>query len=128
MYIPLAAALLLAGSILASPAVAAPKTPLPAAVPTGPAVSCVLLQNIRSTNVVDSQTIDFKMNGGQTLRNTLPASCPQLGFERAFTYQTSIGQLCSVDIITVIVQGGGLRRGASCGLGKFVPIATPARK
>lgn len=113
---------------LAGPVLAKAPEQAPPAVPTGPAVDCVSIAAIRSTNVVDNKTIDFVMNGRKTLRNTLPNSCPQLGFERAFSYQTSIGQLCSVDIITVIVQGGGLTRGASCGLGKFVPIATPARK
>ncbi|GGE21345.1 hypothetical protein GCM10011529_29960 [Polymorphobacter glacialis] len=90
-------------------------------------VSCVNIQNIRQTNVIDDSTIDFVMRGGETLRNRLPNSCPQLGFERAFSYSTSISQLCSVDIITVLQQGGGIRRGASCGLGPFTPIAPQAR-
>lgn len=121
------AALLLAVPLSTVPALA--KAPEPAAaVPTGPAVNCITIRNIRNTNVIDDQTIDFVMNGRQTYRNTLPNKCPQLGFERAFGYSTSVPQLCSVDIITVLVQGGGLSRGASCGLGPFVPIATPVRK
>lgn len=88
----------------------------------GAPVNCLQLQNIRQTQVRDDQTIDFITRGGQWYRNTLPNRCPQLGFERAFSYQTSITQLCNVDIITVIVQGAGPRRGASCGLGKFTPI------
>ncbi|WP_424022218.1 hypothetical protein [Polymorphobacter fuscus] len=104
------------------------KVPPPPAVVTGPPVSCVLIQNIRNTNVVDDKTIDFMMNGRQVYRNNLPNSCPQLAFNNAFGYQTSNGQLCSVDIITVLVQGGGIARGASCGLGKFTPIAPPPRK
>ncbi len=102
-------------------------TPIPPPVATGASVDCVNLQNIRETRVIDDNTIDFILRDGKVLRNTLPQGCPQLGFERAFSYQTSISQLCSVDIITVIQQGGGLRRGASCGLGKFTPI-TPVRK
>ncbi|MGL6044705.1 MAG: hypothetical protein ACRC1J_12350 [Sandaracinobacteroides sp.] len=77
---------------------------------------------IRSTSVIDDQTIDFQMRGGQVLRNTLPNRCPGLGFARAFSYATSINQLCNVDIITVVQQGGGPTRGASCGLGQFVPV------
>ncbi len=115
-------ALLLAGCA-AGPA----KVPTPPPVVTGEARSCVQLQNIRETRVVDDSTIDFIMRDGQVLRNNLTSSCPQLGFERAFSYSTSINQLCSVDIITVIQQGGGIRRGASCGLGKFTPIA-PVKK
>ena len=89
--------------------------------------SCVQLSQIREARVVDDRTIDFYLGGRTVLRNTLPNSCPQLGFERAFSYSTSLSQLCSVDIITVIVQGGGPRRGASCGLGAFVPYAPPAQ-
>jgi len=94
----------------------------PAPVVTGAAQGCVQLQNIRETKVVDDRTIDFILRDGKVLRNNLPNSCPQLGFERAFSYRTSITQLCSVDIITVIQQSGGIRTGASCGLGQFTPI------
>ena len=101
-----------------------PRTP-PAMVPAGDPVNCVQTSQIRSTQVQDDQTIDFTMRNGQVFRNTLPNRCPGLGFSRAFSYSTSTSQLCSVDIITVIEQGGGPRRGASCGLGQFVP-AKPA--
>ena len=94
----------------------------------GEPISCVLLQNIRETRVIDDSTIDFVMRNSKVYRNTLPNRCPQLGFERAFSYSTSISQLCSVDIITVLQQAGGIRRGASCGLGKFTPIEKPTRK
>jgi hypothetical protein len=104
----------------APPAMAA--KPPPEAKVIGPDESCVNIRNIRQTRVHDDKTIDFVMNGGKVYRNTLPNSCPQLGFERAFSYQTSQSQLCNVDIITVLVQAGGPRRGASCGLGKFTPI------
>jgi hypothetical protein len=97
-------------------------------VPIGPAQNCIPIQSIRSTNVVDARTIDFQTKGGTTYRNTLPNNCPMLGFERAFSYVTSQSQLCSVDIITVFVQGNPTLQGASCGLGKFTPIATPPRK
>ncbi len=100
----------------------------PVATPTGAKpIGCVLLQSIRETRVVDDKTIDFYMRDGRVLRNNLPGSCPQLGFERAFSYSTSINQLCNVDIITVIQQSAGIRRGASCGLGMFMPITPPAR-
>ena len=102
-------------------AAVAPMSPIAGTTAVKPPSSCVELSRIRETRVVDDRTIDFVMNDRQVLRNTLPFSCPQLGFERAFTYSTSLSRLCSVDIITVLVQGGGIRRGASCGLGSFVP-------
>ena len=98
-----------------------PRTP-PAMVPAGDPVSCVQTSQIRSTQVQDDQTIDFTMRNGQIFRNTLPNRCPGLGFSRAFSYSPTASQLCSVDIITVIETGAGPRRGASCGLGQFVPV------
>jgi hypothetical protein len=94
---------------------------VPEATPDGKAVSCVQLSNIRSTSVHGDSVIDFHMNNRKVYRNTLPYSCPSLGFEERFLYKTSIGQLCSVDIITVL-QSPGLSQGASCGLGKFQPV------
>jgi hypothetical protein len=94
---------------------------VPEATEDGKPVSCVQLTNIRSTNVHGDSVIDFKMNNGKVYRNTLPYSCPSLGFEERFLYKTSTSQLCSVDIITVL-QSPGLSQGASCGLGKFQPV------
>ena len=91
-------------------------------IPAGEPRACVQINRIRSTQVVDDQTIDFRMQGGEILRNTLPNRFPGLGFERAFSYRTSIPQLCNVDIITVVVQGAGPQIGASCGLGMFQPV------
>lgn len=95
--------------------------------PIGEPISCLLLQNIRESKVIDDATIDFYTRDGKVYRNRLPNSCPQLGFERAFSYQTSITQLCNVDIITVLMTTSPLQRGASCGLGKFTPIEKPER-
>jgi hypothetical protein len=116
--------------LLVAGAAQAQRRPVPSAKVIGPDVTCLQMPNIRQTMVRDDQTIDFIMRDGRWFRNTLPMRCPQLGFERAFSYQTSITQLCNVDIITVIVQGAGTRRGASCGLGKFTPIEPirPAKK
>jgi hypothetical protein len=91
-------------------------------IPAGDPVQCIQISQIRNTRVIDDQTIDFRMRNGTIMRNTLPNRCPGLGFERAFSYRTSIPQLCNVDIITVVVQGGGPQIGASCGLGMFVPV------
>ncbi|MFZ2996587.1 hypothetical protein [Sphingobium sp.] len=98
-------------------------TPDPYVPAAGEALDCVQIRNIRSTNVRDDSTIDFIMNGNKVYRNTLPNSCPSLGFEKRFSYRTSLSQLCSVDIISVLFNmGTGLQQGASCGLGKFQPM------
>ena len=101
----------------------APSSKVPAARVVGDLVSCVSLSQIRSSRVHDDRTIDFEMTGGRVYRNTLPNRCPGLGAEEAFTYETSLSQLCKVDIIYVLDRsGGGVRRGAGCGLGDFVPV------
>jgi hypothetical protein len=103
-------------------------TPDPYVATKGEAVDCVQLRSIRTTNVRDDHTIDFVMNGGKIFRNTLPYNCPSLGFEKRFLYKTSVSQLCSVDIITVLWNNGpGLQPGASCGLGKFQPMEKAAK-
>ena len=91
-------------------------------VANGKPVDCVQINSIRQTDVRDDRTIDFILNGNKVYRNTLPNSCPSLGFERRFMYKTSLSQLCSVDIITVLYSSPDLMRGASCGLGKFQPM------
>ena len=113
--------ILFAGAAAWSPATAKPRE-TPTATPAGAAVNCVNRTQIRETRVRDDKTIDFYMSGGQVYRNTLPNTCPELGMNQGFAYSTSINQLCSVDIITVLRQIGGLQRGASCGLGKFQPV------
>jgi len=90
---------------------------------TGKAVSCIPLRSIRESRVRNDRVIDFRTTGTKWYRNTLPNDCPSLGFEERFSYKTSLSQLCSTDIITVLYSGGpGLTRGASCGLGQFEPV------
>lgn len=97
----------------------APPTRAPAAVAIGDPVDCVSTSLIQNTRVHDDRTIDFVMRNGTIYRNTLPTSCPGLGFEERFGYRTTLGRLCSSDTITVLQSGG---RGPICGLGEFVPI------
>jgi hypothetical protein len=85
--------------------------------------SGIMRSSIRSTDVIDDQTIDFKMRNGDIYRNRLPSKCSGLGFEEAFSYKTSTNRLCNVDIIHVLSQTGGrLDTRGACGLGKFQKI------
>lgn len=96
---------------------------VPAAKAVGAAVSCIPITQISESRVRDDWTIDFRVGGGRWYRNSLPYRCNGLGFERAFSYATSLSQLCSTDIITVISSSGmdaGPR--GSCGLGQFQPV------
>ncbi len=119
---------LLALTAFAAPAIARPLKPAEEAKiqPAGKPVDCIQPSSIRETRVRDDSTIDFYMNSGQVYRNKLPNSCPQLGSEERFGYETSINQLCSVDIIHVLYSGPPIR-GAACGLGQFQPITGAPR-
>ena len=112
----------IAALMLTASAAGAARKDQPIATPDGAPISCVTTNLIRETRVRDDKTIDFYMRGGKVLRNTLPNSCPELGFEQRFGYTVSTNRLCSVDIITVLRQAGGLQRGTSCGLGQFQPV------
>lgn len=95
----------------------------PAVKVLGEAESCINRSAVRNTVVRSDSVIDFEMRGGKVYRNVLPSSCPRLGLERAFTYDTSINQLCRPQIIyTLDTLGGIIQRGAGCGLGEFVPV------
>jgi hypothetical protein len=110
----------LLAAMLAMP-LAAKDKPAPVATPDGPAVTCVTMP-IGQSVVRDDRTIDFFV-GRKVYRNTLPQACPGLGSEKAFSYNTSISRLCSVDLITVLQRvGGQFMRGATCGLGPFQPV------
>ena len=106
---------------LAAPAADARTRGVPPATPSGPAVDCLLLREVRETRVRDDRTIDFYLRDRRVYRNTLPFACPDLGFEEAFSYRTSTQQLCAVDTIMVIRRLSGIP-GPTCGLGKFQPV------
>ena len=108
--------------LAAAPTLARDRERVPLATPVGQAVSCIPLAQVRETRVRDDRTIDWVMTGRRVYRNVLDYPCPQLGFEKRFSYATTLSQLCSTDIVTVL-HDTGLPQGASCGLGRFQPVA-----
>lgn len=110
------------GALVAGPAIAK-KREMPVATTTGAAVDCIAISQIRESRVRSDTVIDFRTGGNKWYRNTLPNSCPSLGFEERFSYRTSLNQLCSVDTIAVLQTfGSHLQEGPRCGLGKFQPV------
>lgn len=102
----------------ANPAAGAPEVKV-----VGEARSCINRSQIRNTVVRSDRVIDFEMQGGKVYRNTLTSNCPGLGMDRAITYNMSIDQLCSPQIVYVLQNiGGRLQQGAGCSLGPFVPV------
>ena len=108
---------------VAAPGAARDRNVVPAATPAGEPRNCVPITQLRESLVRSDRVIDFRTTGGRDrfYRVTLPQSCPGLGFERRFSYGTSLSQLCAQDIITVLYQTGPVR-GASCGLAPFQPV------
>lgn len=96
----------------------------PAAQAVGPAQNCLQRSYFSETRVRDDRTIDFISGaGGRAWRVTLPNRCIGLRAANTFTYETSLSQLCSTDIIYPLHQtGGSYQRGPGCGLGPFVPV------
>lgn len=121
------APLLLLAVLAAAPGAARDRMVVPDATPIGKPLGCVPLSQIRQSRVRSDTVIDFEMTGRRVYRNVLPNSCPGLGFNQSFSYATSLSQLCSVDIITVLQQTAGIQRGASCGLGVFQPVELAKR-
>lgn len=95
---------------------------VPAATPAGEPRSCIPIIGIDQSRVRSDQVIDFVMRDRRVYRVTLPQPCPELGFEQRFVYETSLSELCSTDIVTVLRTGGAPLRGASCGLAPFQPV------
>jgi hypothetical protein len=111
---------------LAAPGAARDRNAVPEATPAGKPQSCIPIRSIRESIVRNDQVIDFRVNGNRYYRVTLDQPCPQLGFERRFSYATSLSQLCAQDIITVLYTTP-ISRGASCGLAPFQPVTLAKR-
>ncbi|NJR78629.1 hypothetical protein [Sphingomonas corticis] len=118
------AALLLAS--VSTPGAARDRNAVPAATPVGKPLTCVPIRSLRESLVRSDRVIDFRGSRGLFYRVTLPRACPGLGFERRFSYATSLSQLCAQDIITVLYQSP-VMPGASCGLAPFQPVRLPKR-
>ena len=94
-----------------------------AAEPSEEPQRCLRLTEISSVTVLNNKQILFEASHKRYYLNTLPHGCPGLRRNSPIMYRTSLDQLCSVDVITVLDSAwGGFMPGASCGLGKFVPV------
>jgi hypothetical protein len=84
---------------------------------------CVRVDDVDDIDIVDADTLIFRMRGGEVYRNDLPHECPGMRSRDTLMYRSSVGKLCSVDIVTVLEDWGfGFAPGVSCGLGMFHPI------
>ena len=110
----------LAAAAVVAPATASEKG-VPAATPTGEAVNCIQLNQVRQTHVRSDAVIDFYTRSNKVYRNTLPVACPELGFQQHFLHVgRGTDRYCSSDSITVIDMSH--TPGVTCGLGKFQEV------
>lgn len=81
---------------------------------------CVDSRFIHSTDVLNDNTIVFRMIGGDFFLNQLPRTCRGLSRDRRFTYQLYERRLCVNDRIRVLLSAGSnMVEGRSCKLGEF---------
>ncbi len=86
-------------------------------------IHCLSLNRIKNTEVINNRYILFRQLDNSTYVNVLSHACPGLNRNKAIMYRGSVGQLCDLDIITVLESASiGFMPGASCGLGNFEPI------
>lgn len=83
--------------------------------PADAAPICLKTYLIRSTKVVNSKTIDFRMTDGTVYRNALRSPCSGLNFN-GFVYETRINEICKLQTIRV------LRTHQVCMLGAFTKL------
>ena len=85
---------------------------------------CLSMASIRSTRVIDDQTVLFFHGRGRVYLNQLERECVGLAHNGKFTFEVQTGarhaRLCATDSITVLERTG---RGFNCGLGMFEPIS-----
>lgn len=81
---------------------------------------CIQLTQIRDTKVIDDQNILVYAGPNRVYKNHLPHKCNGLRNADSYMYKTSLSQLCSLDVITILNRyGSAFSQGPSCGLGKF---------
>ena len=92
--------------------------------PNDEPVRCLSMASVRSTKVIDDQTVLFFHGRGRVYLNRLERACVGLARNGKFTFEVQTGarhaRLCATDSITVLERTG---RGFNCGLGMFEPIS-----
>jgi len=67
--------------------------------------SCISINQIRRTEIVDDQTILFHMRGGRIQKATLAFRCPSLRFYGTIRYEVYTNRLCA-RVDTIISRSG----------------------
>lgn len=87
-------------------------------------LKCLSMASVRSTKIIDDNTVLFFHGRGRVYMNRLERACVGLARNGKFTFQVQTGarhaRLCATDSITVLERTG---RGFNCGLGMFKEVS-----
>jgi len=87
-------------------------------------IPCLKLSRIDNIDILDNNHLVFQTGVNEYYLNTLPYACNGLRLNDSLMYQTSLNEICNVDVVTVLnTIGPGFQAGPSCGLGMFEPIS-----
>lgn len=67
--------------------------------------SCIRVNAIRRSHIVDDSTVLLEMRGNRLIRMTLVGRCPQLRFHDFFSYEPHLGQLCA-ELDKIVTRAG----------------------
>jgi len=85
---------------------------------TAKAIKCVKTHLIRSSKVIDDQTVVLSMMGKKKIKMSLTHKCSGLKFHKFFGYKTHNGRLCDLDVIFS-------KRGSHCAIDSFEAWVEP---
>ena len=86
---------------------------------TGTRETCIPINSIKSTKILDYSNILFYTNGGPVYLNELPKQCGPLNRCRSITYSTSLSKLCNTDTVDIMDFGSSVPKLGTCGLRQF---------
>ncbi|WP_213980105.1 hypothetical protein [Sphingomonas sp. dw_22] len=89
----------------------------------GPAVDCINLSTITSSQIIDGKAIVYR-SGGKLYVNEPRSGADSLNDDDILVTRTFSSQLCSVDTVRLIDRTSRFPRGFVL-LGKFVPYTKP---
>lgn len=92
----------------------------------GTPVDCISLHRIRSSRIINNNSIVFTDIGGTKYVNTPTSGANFLQDGLTLVINTSIDQLCNVDVVRLVDTTTRMGAG-SVGLGQFVPYPKPAK-
>lgn len=91
----------------------------------GKPVDCLNLRLAGSSRIIDNTAIVYEMPGGALYVNR-PNGADFLDRNATLVTKTNGGQLCRMDIVTLVDQGSRISQG-SVSLNAFVPYPRPGR-